>query len=722
MAQKIMNKQKNDCRNFCKTQQGISTENMRRFLLTTAAFVIGTICFAGNGNETGSTEKDSIKRAYNLDEVVVEAFKQNTQINLRPVSASLLNASDIRTRGIINMKELSALAPNLFIPDYGTKFSTPVYIRGIGSRTGAPSVGLYVDGVPYFDRSSFDFNFNDISRIEILRGSQGTIYGRNTMGGIINIYTQSPFLHQGGFASVAAGNYNSYNSEASYYGLLGNNFGYGISLGYIDNGGFFTNQYTGNKADKLRAPSGRFKLSWRFAPQWVAHLTSSYEYLDQNGFPYAPYDTTTHRVADVNYNRDSYYRRNMTNNGLRFQYVGDAIKFSSQSSFQYFDGNQGVDQDFTTTDTYYVYFTQRQQMYSQEFNLQSAKPNRYQWLFGAFAFDQHARQSSDTNILPKATHSTNDIKNPSTGFALYHQSSFKNIGIEGVTAIVGVRYDWEQIKLTSITGNGTTNNTPINAQSHYTQFTPKFSLQYESKTGGISYATITKGYKAGGFNTAVDTEDERAFKPEHSWTYELGIKKDLLNNLLHVEASLFYIDWRDQQIARVRLSGQGNKTLNAGKSKSKGVEASAQLNLLKNLNLFANYGYTYAQFKDYVYNKNAGIDYSGNMLPLVPRHTLSVGGDYRINPVSEYIDQIDIHLEYVGLGKLYWTESNVGTQPFYGVINTNIRISKGNFSLDLWTKNLADEHYAAYQFTFGKTVFGQAGKPFTCGAKLNVRF
>ncbi len=662
------------------------------------------------------SEKDSIKHSYLIDEVVVESFKQNLRLNVKPLSASLLKTDDIAKRNIVSVKELSGLIPNFFIPDYGAKITTPVYIRGIGSKTNSSSVGLYVDGVPYFDRASLDFNFNDIDRIEVLRGSQGTIYGRNAMGGIINVYTKSPFNYQGGFASFLAGNYNNYKGELSYYDKIGENFGYGISGNYMHNGGYFKNQATGYRADKMDATSGRVRLSWKFAPHWTAHLSSTYEYMDQNGFPYGVYDSNTNTAGDVNYNRDSYYRRNMTNNGLTLAYADSSIKFTSQSSFQYFDGKQGIDQDFTTADVLYVLFNQRQQMYTQEFNLQSAKQGNYEWLVGAFAFDQHYRQANDINTIPTNKHSTNRTSNPATGFALYHQSTFNNILTKGLSAIAGVRYDWEKISMEGYTGDGVTETSPVIADEHYAQFTPKFTLQYTFPQGGITYASVSKGFKAGGFNTAVDTITERSFKPEYSWSYEIGAKKSFFNNLIYAEASLFYIDLKNQQITQLGL--RGHKTLNAGKSNSKGFEFAVQVNPVKNLSFLLNYGYTYAKLTTYKYS--ATVDYSGNMLPLVPRQTFSASGDYGLE-LKSFIDKINFHAEYVGVGKMYWSESNTSVQPFYGVINTNIGFVKGNFSLDLWTRNLGDQNYVAYQFVYGKT-YAQGGKPRTFGAKLSVKF
>jgi Outer membrane receptor for ferrienterochelin and colicins len=161
-------------------------------------FIFLTICILSFGLQLHAEEVDTLNsRSIFLDEVVVQSFKQNKSYRMEPISASAFSSTGIVNRNITGIKEFSALVPNLFIPDYGSKLTSPVYIRGIGSKINAPSVGLYVDGIPYFEKSAFDFDFSEIDRIEVLRGPQGTLYGRNTMGGIINVFTKSPLEWQG---------------------------------------------------------------------------------------------------------------------------------------------------------------------------------------------------------------------------------------------------------------------------------------------------------------------------------------------------------------------------------------------------------------------------------------------------------------------------------------------------------------------------------------------
>lgn len=684
---------------------------------------------AKNAPEKTTQEEDATPpiTTLQIEEVIIEgSFKQNIHLQTKPIAASVVTEQDIQKQNIVSLTGLSALIPNLFVSDYGNKVSTPVFIRGIGSRTNPPAVGLYVDGIPYFDRSAFDFNMNDISRIEVLRGSQGTLYGRNTMGGIINVFTKSPLIHKGGQASLLIGNKNYYKGEASYYGQIGENFGYGIAANYLAQGGYFKNQYTQNYADKLHSTSGRIRLGWKFAPQWTAYLSSTYEYLDQNGFPYAPYDTASNSISAVNYNRDSYYYRNMNNNGLTLEHSNGKVKFTSQSSFQYFDGNQGVDQDFTTNDIFYVYYHQRQQLYSQEFNLRSLHKSRYHWVAGAFLFDQHAREGFNVHTIARQAQRINNTRNSSSGFALYHQSELRKVFIPQITLTAGVRFDYERIKLeatqATVAPDGTATPAPsITATNHFRQITPKFALQYTlDKDESIAYISVGKGYKAGGFNTAVDNETERTFKPEHSWTYEVGIKKSFADKTLLLQSNLFIIDWKNQQVARVRASGQGNKILNAGRSQSKGAEISLTMNIHPQISITSNYGYTFARFKKYINDEARNIDYSGNIIPLVPRHTLALQTNYR--KTFKNNSSLDIALEYVGQGKIYWNETNIMAQPFYGLLNGTISYLKPTWAIHLWARNIADKSYITYQFSNQGQAYGQAGRPLTIGTKFNILF
>ena len=161
--------------------------------------------------------KDSLK-VVDIEEVVVIATpKENRKLRELPAATTVLSQKDMQANQVNSVKRLSGLIPNIFIPEYGSKLTTSIYIRGIGSRINTPAIGLYVDNIPYIDKSAFDFNYSDIERIDVLRGPQGTLYGRNTMGGLIKVHTKSPFTYQGTDIRMGAATYNDYNVSLTHY-------------------------------------------------------------------------------------------------------------------------------------------------------------------------------------------------------------------------------------------------------------------------------------------------------------------------------------------------------------------------------------------------------------------------------------------------------------------------------------------------------------------------
>lgn len=680
-----------------------------------------------NAQDSSSIEEDSVILRYTANEVIIEAFKQNRNLSLQPVSASLISDGTIKENNLTNIKEISAFVPNLFIPDYGSKMTSPIYIRGIGAAKNAPSVGLYVDGVPYFDRSTFDFNINDIERIEVLRGPQGTIYGRNTMGGIMNVYTKSPFNYKGTNVNLSAGNYNTYQGGVSHYGMSDNQkVGYSLSGNYLHSGGYSQNKYTGKRADPIDAVSTRVRLSWRILPRLTANLILAYEYSDQDGYPYRVYEKATGTIKNIDYNEHSFYRRNMSSNGLNIEYVTDNFKLGSQTSFQFYDGKQGLDQDFSSADKYYVDFYQRQQMYSQEFNIKSIKEDaKYQWQFGVFGFHQNYAQNNDVDYRQTTKHAIQNVHNPTKGIAVYHQSQINDLLTPGLSLVLGLRYDYERTKNTLIRttlekDKDPVVDSPIKDKVSFSQFIPKASLQYVFAKDKLGFFSVSRGYKTGGFNTTADDDKDRTFDPEYSWCYDLGFKSSFWDNLLSFDLTFFYIDWRDQQISQAKPTGQGFLLRNAGKSSSKGLEFSTQINPLNNLNFQLSYGYTNAKYIEY--KESESTNYDDNYLPMVPRNTVSLGVNYKINTGLSWLDNISLHGQYVGTGKLYWNDKNDFSQPYYGVFNGKVSFARNNISIDLWAKNIGKKDYISYYFTALGTEFVQKGRPFTCGVNMNLKF
>lgn len=671
-------------------------------------------------------EMDTVKvRQVNLDEVVVQSFKQNRDLRLEPLSASSVTGTAIQNRNITGIKEFSSFIPNLFMPDYGSKLTSPVYIRGIGSKINAPSVGLYVDGIPYFEKSAFDFDFTEIDRIEVLRGPQGTLYGRNTMGGIINVYTKSPLKFQGTNAAISNGNYGYRDYTLSRYSKIGEKFGYAISGNYNRSDGYFTNLYTDKKADDQKAGTGRIRLEWQPNEQLSLGLSSSYDYSNQGGYPYAVCDSVTHRPGEVDYNDYSFYKRTLSTTGFSLDYRGRGYSLSSRTAFQYLSDHQGIDQDFSVKSIYFARQDQKQKMVSEEFNIKSTTASRYKWLFGAFGFWQGIDNTVILDYLSQDYSTRKLYDTPTYGVALYHQSTLDSLLVDGLSLTFGIRYDYEHASTDFLSfkeaGGASDQVDAFNNKLNFSQVTPKIALQYMFPSYGLIYATVTKGYKTGGFNTSFEREEDRSFRPETSWNYELGAKHPFLDNRLRAELSLFWIDWKNQQISQTLPSGRGSMLTNAGRSESKGVEVSLQGNPTNGLMVQLNYGFTHATFKEYADEKK-GLDYSGKYLPMVPSHTFSAGADYTIPNPCSHIDRILLSATFTGAGRIHWKEDNIVSQPFYGQLNGKVSATKGFATFAIWAKNITNTHYTAFYFESGGKGLAQAGRPFTIGGSVAVNF
>ena len=213
---------------------------MKKLLMTISLVLLVGQVFAGDipVKETDPVQGDTITRVADIEEIVVVATpKENARLRQQTLSSSSFSNAEIRARGVTSIKSFSTLVPNLYIPTYGSKLTTSTYIRGIGSRINTPAVGLYVDNIPYLNKNAFDFNYSEIDRVDVLRGPQGTLYGRNTMGGLIRVYTKSPFDYQGTDLQLSAATRNAYKASVTHYHRISDQFAFSGGFYFDHQGG-----------------------------------------------------------------------------------------------------------------------------------------------------------------------------------------------------------------------------------------------------------------------------------------------------------------------------------------------------------------------------------------------------------------------------------------------------------------------------------------------------
>lgn len=737
------------------------------FLVTLLA---GVSALSASAHNVAVEEPDTI---LSLDEVSVTAIKQSADMRRLPVASTVVGASEVERLNIVTMKDVSEVAPNFYIPDYGSRMTSSIYVRGIGARIDQPVVGLNVDNVPFMNKDNYDFDLVDIERIEILRGPQSTLYGRNTMGGLINIYTLSPMRYQGLRVMGEYGSYNSVKAAVSYYTKLNSRLGMSWAGYFTHTDGHFTNMNNGKKCDHENQGSLRWKTVWNPMANLSVENTLGVQISRQGGYPYEFVET-----GEINYNDTCFYKRTGITDGLTARWTLDNVVLSSITSFQYIDDNMTLDQDFLP-DSYFTLTQKRKEWALTQDFIGRGAIGDYSWLGGLFAFYKHTDMNApvtfrETGIKELIVDHRNDANpyypiqwnedsfvlgsdflNSVYGVALYHQSAYV-LGAWNVA--LGMRLDLEHNRLrynsrcnTSYTIYDITKDEPevyrvdpVNIDDGgrlsktFLQFLPKLTLTYNFDAGNI-YGSVARGYKAGGFNTQMfsdvlqqrimglmglsekyDVNEIISYKPETSWNYEIGAHFSSTDRRFTADMALFYIDCRDQQLT-VFPDGvtTGRIMTNAGRTRSFGAELSMSFRPADRWLLNASYGYTNAKFSKF----NNGIaDYSGNYIPYAPHNTVFAGVNYTQPVKSKLLDAIALNVNARGVGEIVWDEANKVRQPFYALLGASVRFEKNDFSLTFWGENITGTQYDTFYFVSIGNTFLQRGKPRHIGATLRFQF
>ncbi len=712
-----------------------------------------------------------------LNEITIIAPKEE-QADYPSILVPAISRPAHRTEAMVaNLSGLSAVASNFYIPDYGSKITSSIYVRGIGSRMNEPSVGLYVDNIPYLDKGAFNFDFYDIEYVIIHKGPQGTLYGRNSIGGLVTVTTLSPFNYQGTRLSASYGRFNDQRYKLSHYRKANDELAFSVAGYYNRDDGYFTNQYNGQK-NNSESFGGRAKVEWHITPKWHANLSLVFDKTFQHAYPYARYDMDSGEIGAINYNEEGSYGRKLFTSGLSLQRKGNAVLFTSITGYQYLDDVMKIDQDFTATPVYALSQGQRQYAVTQEFVFRSNdRDANYQWTAGAFGFYKGLNvgapmifregalgtlvENLPPFIINWEAEFPGKFKIPAYGAALYHQSSYKFW--DKLTLTGGIRFEYEKtsmdyntsaemiVNVTPPTPQPVTIPYPVGdtvrgklAQSFF-NILPKVAVKYDFNDEHNVYVSVSRGYKTGGFNfqmfsdvlqqnmmnqmphvphdeTPVDLDEKLSYKPEYTINYEIGTHSKIRWNEveLYLDLAAFYIDYTDQQIVTFSSTNVGNRKMeNAGRSESVGFEANLNADITNDFSIDLTYGYTKATFKEY----NTGEhDYSGNYIPLVPRNTLSVSAAYVWNTNLALLDNVIFRAEYNALGKLYFTEENNISQNFYGLLNGTVSFVKDEFELSFWIKNALDKKYKTFYFTSLNNSFVQQGRPMQIGVSLSAAF
>jgi iron complex outermembrane receptor protein len=680
-----------------------------------------------------------------LDQVIVTAEKKEENLQAIPSSISAFNAKSINDYRLWNSKDLTGIVPNLYSANPGDGRNV-TSIRGITSSSYDPAVTTYIDGVNQFTLDTYIPQLFDVARIEVLRGPQGTLYGRNAMGGVINIITREPTNKTNGFLEISAGNY----GEQRYTGairtpIIKDKLFIGASLLYEGLDGYYTNEYDNSKFDKQHSVGGNYYLKYLVNDRWSIALNAKHlANRNYGSFTLAPDKAAA--FADpfkVNQNAVAKLVDNTFNTSLSANYSGPGFNFTSQTSYQsnYRYYATPIDGDFSPADAITIinnYGSQWNNIKVATEELRFTSPassgSRLKWTAGSYLFYQNVPNKQATHFgkdaalvgSPDSNYAIiNTTRAKSWGAALYAQSEYALTKKWDI--IFGIRYDYQH-STEEVLGEYKPDASPVpvfetqpdtSANVSYSAFSPRLSVAYHPLSNVVLFASYSRGYRTGGL-TQLGADPSQpplyTYKPEYSNNFEIGIKNTFLENRARANISFFYTTITDAQVPTLVLPAAITVTKNAGSLTSKGLDAELAATVLRGLEATYNFGYTDANYTKLKLSQNGSeVDFSGNRQIFTPDITSLLALQYTVSLISSNKLQLIIRGEWTYLGKQYFDLANSITQSPYNLLNTRIGLKIKHAELYFWERNITDVKYIAYGYDFGAV---HLGNPRTFGFTL----
>ena len=505
-------------------------------LMTAAAWAVGT------ENVQPALVNDT-SRVVDLDEVVVVPQpKEGFSLRQQCMNSTAFTSNELNRLEIRNLSQLADYVPSFAMPQYGSRLTSSMYIRGIGSRVNNSAIGIYYDHIPLMSKSAFNTHFYMIDRVDVLRGPQGTLYGANTEGGIVRVYSKNPMNYQGTDINISAGSAFTRKAEVAHFYRPSDKLGLMVAGFYNGQDGFFYNNNLEEYNDKMDEAGAKLRLIWKPKQHLTLDLTSDYQYTNQNGFAYGLYDADNDETAKPSTTTMNSYRRQMVNTGLNITYDMPSLILNSTTSHQYLWDRMNMDQDYVVAD--YMRLQQQQKMnaLTQELVLRSKSTGgwqhttgvfgSYQWLhtdapvffgdeMGNFIMTQWGMPAAVASMLSFQNNWVpGDFHTPQLNLAAYHES---NLWLNDRLKItLGLRYDYDQVKIDyntsakfdlAVNARGTVTTHSYLSQlaseqkDSYHQLLPKIGFTYSLCEEGCNvFAVVSKGYRAGGYNIQMFSE------------------------------------------------------------------------------------------------------------------------------------------------------------------------------------------------------------------------
>lgn len=709
-----------------------------------------------------------------IEEIMVSATKRNESLQDVPVAVTAFSQAELDLRGFGNLDGIQQAAPNLnFSVQSAGQNVARVTLRGIGTETliggGDPGVALHIDGV-YVGRNSVAAgDIFDVERVEVLRGPQGTLYGRNATGGSVNIITKRPTKELEGSADITYGNYDALRVRGTLNVPIDDHFSARITAYSDTHEGYYNNLFEqGRDPGDKDAQGGRVQLLWTGDSGAEVLLRAYYNkyggvgpgsrYLGDdittgNGYPAAyligvrdngapligPAFTTGLTTSgeplldnptgfrDIRQDTPEFLDQVIKGVDLEASFnITDTILMKSITSYQSNDNEILVDADNSELPLETRQRDNTAEQFTQELNFFSQTDSPLQWIGGLYFYKEKLTELFETlvptGVIEGATGARQfrDATHELTSYAIFGQVSYDIT--EDLTLTGGLRHTWDDktqtrnsggnLDLVSgvrFMGGGATGGLPPSVGDvTFSEFTYKVSLDYSVTEDNLLFASYSRGYKTGGFDFnggALVGDAQVPYNPEFVDAFEIGSKNKFFDNRALLNLTAFYYDYKDLQV--FRLTGDGPLTDNAAQSTIWGIEAEAKFAATEFLNFDASLGYLSSEYDEYIVERPFLQDFAGNQLNYAPEWTAHFGAEYS-QPIGE--DMLIARVDWSWRAETFFDRGNteLDTQEAYSIVNLRLRYDAETWFADLYGNNVLDKEYVVGQLI---------NPPFACGCR-----
>ncbi|HEY1306239.1 MAG TPA: TonB-dependent receptor [Vicinamibacterales bacterium] len=679
--------------------------------------------------------------SFQLPVLVVTAQKEPAEEQSLPVSLTAVPETTLRNAGVEIVSDAGVLSPNAQFTEFTARKLSNVRFRGIGASPANPSVSTYYDGVPQLNANSASIDLLDVTQIEFVRGPQSALFGRNTLGGLINVTSTRPSLAGWtGSLSVPFANASSRDVRGSIAGpVVNDKVAIAGSMQFGRRDGYTVNDVTGNDIDSRSAFSAKGQVLWTPNRTWETRVIVTGERARDGDYALSDLGGLRLNPFHASHDYEGFTHRDIFGTTILNRREGSKVSLSSTTGFLKWKTEDSTDLDYTPLPLLRRNNAEESFQFTEEFRLASAakapvqlsKSVPLKWQAGVFVFTQNYDQNAVNSFSPF-------VLSPFVAFPVNQtspQASLDDVGLglygQGTATVgsrldltAGVRFDTEQRDANLSTFYAPAIAPPVNVvtDKRFSDVSPQFAASYRLQPTKMVYASVARGFKAGGFNPTSPIGSE-AYGEEHTWNLEGGLKTTWSGGRVTTNASVFRIDWADLQLNLPDPSVPGQFFIaNVGNATSSGVEFEVNARVHSSVDVFTAVGYTHARFDEGSFSSGAAV--GGNKIPNTPDYTTTIGAQLT-HPLKPGIS-LYARGEATFYGAFKYDDFNTQGQDAYSLADFRGGARGRYLFAEAWIRNAFDTKYIPVAFAYGALApsgfIGEMGRPRTFGVNAGVSF